>query len=194
MKNFNKILNIFVCILSLSLNSYAQEEDKEFVIDSTIFKKGSNWISISAGTGYNYGLKTQETNADVSLQLQIKKVCLQTGYHISSDEFFLNRSLQKLNDFHLGVGVRSENTLTNFAVFGGPSYSFGSSYDGYNSDSIKTYKGFGTLGFYSDVQFTYKLFYDVGLGISLYSSLSKNYQVIGVQVHLYFSGAYKGRI
>jgi len=193
MKIFNSIFYIFFCIFVLYINSYAQE-DKEFVIDSTIFKRGSNWITLSVGTGYNFGLKSQETNADISFQLQIKKICFQTGYHITSDEFFLNRSLQKLNDLHVGVGIRRENTSTNLAVFGGPSYSFGSSFDGYNSNSIKTYKTFKTVGFYSDIQFTYKLFYDVGLGISLYSSLCKSYQVIGVQLHLYFSGAYKGKI
>jgi len=175
---------------------YAQKRENEFVSDSSIYKIGSNWLTASVGLGYNLNLRIQETNADFSYQYQTKKsnICMQVGYHLTSDEFFLNRSLQKCNDIHLGAGWRKETIMNDFAFFIGPSYAYGSSFAHYYIGTEKAYKGFKTVGLFSDLQFTYKLFYDVGLGICIYYSLNKSYQVAGVQFHLYFSGAYKGKI
>jgi hypothetical protein len=189
-----KILIIHLFFIFFTTYSFAQE-DKEFILDNAIYSKKNNWITISAGTGYNSGRKTRESNADASFHLQVSKIiCLQTGYHISSDEFFLNRSLQKLNDIHIGVGYRKEKDQTNFAFFTGPAYSYGSNFYEINSKGIKTYKIYRTAGIYTVVQLTYKLFYDIGFGLSLYSSLNTKYQVFGVQLHIYLSGAYKGKI
>lgn len=191
---FNRILLVINIIILFNSLIFAQEE-KEFIKNDAIYKRGSNWVTISSGLGYNFKLKTQETNADVSFALQAyKKLCLQSGYHLSSDEFFLNRSLQSLKDIHLGVGMRKEDSDFNYACFIGPSYSYGSYFYGTYLMNRKLYKTFRTVGLFANAQITYKLFYDIGIGLSLYTSINKYYQIAGVQVHLYLSGAYKGKI
>jgi hypothetical protein len=129
----------------------------------------------------------------IAYQHFIKIVGLQVGYHSSSDKKIWWRSDLKLNDLYMGIGKRWESTRYNFSVFGGPSYAYGSYI--YNiPDSTPAGKNypyrFKTLGFHAEAQATYKISYDLGLGLSLYTSLNQYYSVVGAQIHLFFSTAF----
>ena len=106
-----------------------------------------------------------------------------------------SNSLQKVNDFYLGVGLRSSKLYSNVAIFMGPSISYGSKFhevDPLSGDDL--FIGFTSPGIYANFDYTYKLSYDLGTGVSLYNSFSKDYHVYGFQFHLYFSGGFRRNV
>lgn len=155
-----------------------------------IYRQNAPYVSLAYGAGYNISKQTIEQNMSLAYHHFIKNIGIFGGYHVSSDTRIWWRSYQKLNDFYLGMGRRWESTKMNLAVFAGPSLARGS-YTGIHPDTGKEWAwGFLQPGLYLEGQVTYKVLYDVGLGLSFYSSLSRYYQVAGLQLHLFFSTAY----
>jgi len=70
-----------------------------------------------------------------------------------------------------------------------PTYAFGKT-----SISDDEYYIFRGIGFMTNIEYTYKLFYDVGIGASIFAAFSKHYKIAGIQLHIYFSGALKSNI
>ena len=170
---------------------------EKFIIKEKIYKPGSSWLKFGTGTGFNWSRYKAENNANITVSFRIKNMYLQTGYHVSSDKFFTQRSYQKLNDLYLAPGWRRETRKSNFSIFAGPSLAYGGTFDHYstsNGVTSKWYRGFNQIGLFGSVEYTFKIFYDLGFGVSLYGSYNKFYKVTGIQVHFYFSGAYKGAI
>lgn len=155
-----------------------------------IYRQNASYLTAAYGAGYGFESRMIEQNMTLSFQYFVKKVGLQLGYHSSSDNKIWWRSYQKLNDLYLGAGKRWEGTRYNLSVFGGPGYAYGS-YIAWNEERQKEWAyGFSTLGFHAELQATYKISYDIGIGLSLYTSANTYYSVTGAQLHLFFSTAF----
>lgn len=191
-----KILFLFVCLFTFFSSALVAQDNKyeEIIINNKIYKPGSSWLKIGEGIGYNSSLKSNELNTLISISFRIRNTYLQIGYHLSSDKFISQYTYQKLNNLYVATGWRKETEKYNLSLFAGPSYSYGGYW--FDNDSIgeKRYKGFSEVGFIAVADYTFKIFYDLGFGLSLYGSINKNYTVFGVQAHFYFSGAFKGEI
>ncbi len=203
MKIIYYIFNVLFLILLSSNIVVSQEQpnpDEEFVYDNKIYKPNSSWLSLGVGNSYDFNQKQFEQSINFDVHIRIKKMFFSTGYHTSSDAFFYSgsvqqvHSIQALNDMHLCAGLRKEKFKSNISVFAGPSYVYGTTYDFTDSLNVDWYRNFKNPGFYVSVQYTYKIFYDLGIGASLYSSINKYYSVVGLQLHLYFSNALKGKL
>jgi hypothetical protein len=156
------------------------------VYKNRIYRQNASYLTMGYGAGFGFESKMIEQNMTISYHHFIKQIGLQLGYHSSSDTKIWWRSYQKLNDLYLGVGKRWETSRYNFSVFGGPSWSYGSFW--ITKDS--TYHSFHTPGFHAEAQATYKIAYDIGVGLSVYGSINSQYSVVGAQVHLFFSTAF----
>jgi hypothetical protein len=153
-----------------------------------IYRQNAPYLMMGYGMGYGFKAKAIEQNMSISYQHFINKLGLQLGYFSSSDTKIWWRSYQKLNDLYIGAGKRWESTKYNFDVFGGPCWSYGSYYVITESDT--TAPGFHTLGVHIKASATYKLSYDIGVGLSITSSINSYYSTVGIQAHLYFSNAF----
>jgi len=162
-------------------------------IGDKVYKTGSNWFTAGIGYGYATNLRSDQTNFALAYHHRYHAMYFNLGYHYSSDQFFLKRPMIRLNDVHLGAGLRFEFNHFNFAFFIGPTWSFGSLYSYTNDWGVDIYRFFHTAGAHTELQFTWKFFYDLGIGTSLYGSFNKEYQVVGAQLHFYFSSAYKAK-
>ena len=162
------------------------------VYKNRIYRQNAPYLLMGYGAGYGFESKKIEQNMTVSFQQFFKNFGLQLGYHSSSDTKIWWRSDQKLNDLFLGVGKRWESTRYNVSVFGGPSYAYGSYPVLITVDSVPGLYPFRfkELGIHAEAQATYKIAYDIGVGLSVYTSVNHDYSVIGAQVHLYFSTAF----
>jgi len=199
MKYCLKISLVFLFLFTIK-TAFAQESEI-FVHNDKLYKTVDRWFSIGVGGSLNTELKEREVNFDAAFHQRIWKIYLQTGYHRCSDEFLYDASLlkslslQKMNDLYFGVGWRSSKLYSNVSFFTGPAYSYGSRF--HHTDPISNadfFEAYNALGLYSNFNFTYKLFYDIGIGVSLYDSYNKYYHVYGFRFHIYFSGAFRKNV
>ena len=189
----------YILLIVIVQPVFSQKEDGEkFLHNSKLYNTSDRWFTIGAGGGINTELQDREVNIDAAFHAKVWKLYLQTGLHRSSNEFIYDINLkksksgQKINDLYLGVGLRSSKLYSNVAFFAGPSWVYGSKY------ALDTISGlsvsFSTLGLYANFDYTYKLSYDLGIGVSLYSSYSKENLIYGFRIHLYFSGAFRKEV
>ncbi len=164
------------------------------VVGNRIYRQNSPYVILAYGAGYSFKSSQAEQNMTLSYQYFFDKLGLQVGYHSSSDSKIWWRSNEKLNDLFIAAGTRWESSRMNVAAFAGPSWAYGS-YPVWlipPGDSVaKQYPlRFKNPGLHAEIQATYKIFYDLGVGLSLYGSVNKEYSVVGAQLHLYFSTAF----
>jgi len=199
-------LNILILITVLSINVFSQVQprpsrptatpskwDKMFPnikYGDKVYKTGSNWFLFGIGRGYSTNLRMQQTNMSLAYYHRYRTVYFNLGYHYSGKELFLKRPMEWYNDIHPGAGLRFENRWLNFGFFIGPSWAFGSIFDYRNEYGAEFYRYFHTIGAHTEIQLSFKYFYDLGIGTSIYGSFNKQYQVVGIQLHFYFSSAY----
>lgn len=164
--------------------------DGRFILHEKIYKERAPYLTLAYGANRNFKKSTVEQNMMITYHHFLGKLGLSLGYHTSSDIKVWWRSYQKLNDFWLGGGYRYEHPKFNLSAFVGPSLSYGSWIAW--SDELEENRayGFTTLGGVAEVQMTYRLLYDVGVGLSLYGSVSEYHAVAGAQVHFFFSTAF----
>ena len=161
-----------------------------FILNDRIYRSNAPYFTLGYGAGYNIGKDTLEQNLNISFHYFFKDFGLFAGYHTSSDIKIWWRSYQKLNDLYLGIGKRWESTRFNVSIFGGPSLAYGS-YIKWDPGKERDFAyGFTTAGLMLEGQITYRILYDVGIGLTVYSSLNRYYQVAGAQLHLFFSTAF----
>lgn len=190
-----QIFTILFCIF-FATNLLAQDSEI-FEHNRNVFKTEDRWLTFGVGGTLNTELQEREINIDLAFHQRIWKLYFQTGYHRNSDEFVYNFNMQKsnsvrvMNDLYLGTGLRISRLYSNVTFFVGPSYSYGSKL--YSVDSLGNDTGiiYDALGLYTNFNFTYKLAYDLGIGVTLYDSYNKDYHVYGFRIHLYFSGAFR---
>jgi hypothetical protein len=175
-------------------NIFAQEKNKkkppwkqDTVIADNVFKKYNNWLSAGAGVAKNsHPDYSQQFTGGVDYNFHIQKEYFQFGLFVAGDQFGEYSNYQ----FHFCYGKRIENNRTNFALFGGLSYTgfyprLGVNNYAYNSTS--------TAGLYLNAQLIFKLTYDVGTGVSAFIDVNSFQTITGAKVDLYFSGAFKGK-
>ena len=180
-------LLVFLIIQPLG-DLFAQDEEYsvDFIYKDKLYKTGSWWMTAGHGYGYFRKLDRSQQNFNVDLTGRFRKNYFTLGYHYSGDESILYSSGERLNDIYFGYGIRKEDLKKNFYFYAGPSYAFG-----YVSVPESGYaKGFRTIGLYGELQYTQKIFYDIGLGVSVFGSTNMEYQVVGAQLHIYFSTAF----
>ncbi len=165
---------------------------RKITLDDKIYQTGSNWLTAGFGPGYSFTLEERHINMAVAYHFRYKPIYFKIGYHYTDESFFLHNRLQNItfhNDFVTGVGIRHELNHFNFAFFISPTLAYGSVA---RTDEPKVADKYFALGVIPEVQLTYKFFYDVGIGTSLYGSFNKYHQCVGIRFHIYFSGAYRG--
>ncbi len=212
-----------ILFMIISYQSFSQEDKytEDFIYNNKLYKTGSWWITGNAGLGYFTKMKVRQKNFAVGITGRYQKHYLSFGYHFSGNNSIIRKSGQRLNDIYLGYGLRHETLKHNVYVFAGPSYAFGYVFDHFYfpkrskglihktsidspnpfNDSelvakkpINYYKGFRTIGFYGKLEYVQKIFYDIGIGAAVYTSVNKYYQVVGLQVTVYFSTAFIAEI
>ncbi len=176
--------------LAVNKDTVIQIDDNRFIYRSKIYKKNTPYVTLGYGAGMNLGKKTIEQNMTISYHYFIKGLGVGLGYHTSKDDKVWWRSHQTLIDYHLLVGKRWDGVKYNIAGFVGPSFAKGEYITYVEEVEEDRYFPFSTFGFEAELQYTYRLLYDVGIGISAYTSLNKYTQVVGAQLHLFFSTAY----
>jgi hypothetical protein len=202
----NKNIIIYFCFILLSIllsnfSSYSQDNPPRTTrqlskyeqmfpqkrYGENIYQTGSNWINIGLGKGYCTNFKKENINFSIAYHHRYKALFFRAGWHFSGPEFVMRRPMEQLNDIHIGGGIRFEERWYNIAFFIGPS--FASTWIPKDSNpNISTV--YNQLGAHTELQLTFKYFYDLGIGTSLYGSFNKRYQVIGAQLHFYFSNAF----
>ncbi len=173
------------------------QETEEFVLGNKIYKPYSNWLKIGQGYSYHFILSEKEFNTTIAYSFKIKKNWFQTGYHVSSDKFFIKPTMQRLNDIFFLYGFRKETHKFNFATFAGLTFAYGGTFhhaEWSNGTLTKWYVGFNQIGVLGTVDITYKPVFDIGIGMSVFGSINKKYNVVGLQLHIFLSGAYKSKI
>ncbi len=200
-----KLILILIPLFFLCSKGFAQVEDEEgflvygkdtvfplrdnrILLDEKIYQKNSPYLTMAYGVGNNFSLGGFEQDMMITYHHFIGDIGLSLGYHASSDIQVWMRSWHKLNDFWLGAGWRLERPRFNLGIFAGPSLAYGRYIYTEGQKDFSNY--FRTLGGVAEVQLTYKLLYDVGVGLSLYGSVNNQYSVAGAQLHLYFSTAF----
>lgn len=176
--------------LAVSQDTVIKIDERRFIYKGRIYRENSPYLTFGYGVGRNFGGKSFEQNMTISYHHFIKGIGLGIGLHSSSDEKIWWRSYQKLNDFYFLLGKKWDGVRYNLAVFAGPSYAYGS-YVAWHEVYEKDWAyGYNTVGGLAELQFTYRLFYDLGLGLTAYTSMNKFVKVAGVQFHLFFSTAF----
>ncbi len=211
---FNRMIKIkyplLLVIFSLaSFNLFAQVETKnptsEFIFRGRHYIPGSPWLNVGAGYGYNFTEEQGEPNFFVDMHYQLKsKHCLGLGFATSRDQIldsdganiFLphNYVRHSTNSLHTTYGRRIERMGHNLGFFIGPAYNWGYIFDYTDADGQDFHSPYGEFGVYANINYSYKLFYDVGVGASLWASYCNSYSVVGLSLHLYFSTAFKRQL
>ncbi|MDD2385788.1 MAG: hypothetical protein PHP52_03295 [Bacteroidales bacterium] len=197
------ILILFIGLMTLCFNLAAQDGaqpvrataplskyDKMFPqikYGKNVYRKGSNWFMFGYGPSYHLNKEALNYNLQLAFHWRYKAMYFNAGWHSASPEqkLFLARPMEQLNDIYGGAGLRFEDRWYNFGFFIGPSFAITWLPES-NSLSKINYQ----LGAYTEVQCTFKYFYDLGIGTSIYGSFNKRYQVVGARIHLYFSNAF----
>ncbi len=186
---------LFIAALFFSFNvSICQDNTMTIgeglrVINNKVYKENSNYLTFGGGAAFNPKRKAFEQSYAFSYNFSLRNIALQAGYHVSSNDWFLNRSLQKLNDIHIGGGIRWEKDKSNTAILAGASYAYGADKNIVN-DTVY-YTAFTEFGLYVEYQMTYKAFYDVGFGATAFLSANTKYMICGIRLEFYFSPAYR---
>jgi len=192
----------FCFVLGSAFGQTEIDPESEFIYLGRHYVPHSPWWTVGWGYGYNFEEDLVEPNFLVDVHFRIKKKhYLGTGFVTSryqfldknGDNLFLPHSFVRhsVNSFHAMYGWRGEKMYHNYGFFMGPSLNLGHEFMG--SDPIKgdEYKLYLEPGFYASLQYTYKFYYDLGLGTTLWANINKSYQVVGLSLHVYFSTAFK---
>ena len=165
-------------------------DERRFIYRGNIYKEGSPYLTLGYGVGMNLAQDTIEQNLIISYHHFIGGVGVGAGYHTSKPNKVWWRENQTLVDFYLSVGKRWESTKYNISIFAGPSYVTGGYVEYVESLGERRYFPIRTVGGLAEAQFTYRITYDLGVGVSAYTSFNKFIQTVGMQIHLFFSTAF----
>jgi hypothetical protein len=164
---------------------------EEIAYDGKRYRVYNNWLTFGAGAGYNTKWPKDQKNVAVDLSFHLKQYYFRAGAFMSGNDFTAANSY----NFHLGVGVRKEETKYNLSAFVGPSYSYfkrplsDSTEFGLSSILNTVYN---RLGAYACIEAIYKFKYDLGIGGQIYCDYNEVQMLYGVRLVAYFSGAFRG--
>jgi hypothetical protein len=169
------------------------EDEDEIIINNKLFTKKNHWLSIGTGYGFYAEKQNMQSSFGADIHFLIKEHYFTLGYLYTGQNFISSSYALQLNDIHVGYGWRKENRLHNHYFFTGPSLALGYAYSHTDSLGRPWDVGFINPGLYAEYQYSFKINYDMGLGLAAYTSLSFGYQTVGLKAILYLSTAYIGR-
>lgn len=186
MRLFTILVLFFCCIENaLAQDIRAKNTKEEVTIKKDRFLKKSNWLTLGIGYGQKLNSPDYSYPGSLNVYFHVKQVYLNAGVMRSKLDVLLARySGDFMTDYHLSVGFRNETRKSSFSYFAGPSYVHGL------LDSATKFNG---IGAYAEVQYIRKIYYDIGLGSSIFVNYNRDFPLIGIRLDFYFSNAFRGR-
>ena len=164
---------------------HAKNTKEEITIKKDRFLKKTNWLTLGIGYGQKLNSNDYAIPGSLNVYFHLKNVYFNAGVMRSKLDVLVARySGNYLTDLHGTVGFRTESRKNSFSYFAGPSYVFGL------LDSSNSYKG---IGAYAEVQYIQKVYYDIGVGSSVFVNYNRYYPIVGIRLDFYFSNAFRGR-
>ncbi len=174
----------------------------EFIYNGWHYVPHRPWVTVGYGYGYSFSEQCYEPHFMLDAHFRVQqKHYLGAGF-VTSRNQFLDHDTEAIllphqyvkhsvNSLHVMYGWRYEHLMHNVACFAGPAYNWG--YQSAFTDSAGNHYvyPYNELGLYASLQYTRKVYYDIGLGISMFGAVSQSYQVAGLTLHVYLSSAYK---
>jgi len=184
------LLIVFIASFSGALaqkDTLPYNRKQEVVYDGKRYRVYNNYLTFGLGKAVSDIRKLDQNGVNLDFQFHLTKQYFQAGFFMTGDELLKNTNVQG----HVCFGLRREKQKWNFAGFAGPSFSrFVTGYtDTADVFHVNTHD---VIGGYLCLQGVYKIKYDVGLGVELFTDLSKEQKLFGARLILYFSGAYRG--
>jgi hypothetical protein len=198
LRKFTLIIIFLISVQSLWSQEMLNPKE-DFLYDGKYFGAYPPYITFGVGYGMNTGTSKGEQNLSFDFHMSLNKsdLAMNVGYFASTPQFLEGKggldqhfSLQKMNDFHAGIGYRYERLKNNFGIYGGASFVAGRT----PVDSLENVNGYvlrRSPGLYIQANYSRKPHYDVGYGISLYAVYSRYFKIIGIQAHIFLSSAFK---
>jgi hypothetical protein len=177
----------------------------EFIYKGRHYVPHRPWLIFGMGYGYSTSEQSFEPNLMLDYHFRVQqKHYLGIGFVTSRSQFFDSNSdaillphqyvEHSVNSLHALYGWRHDGLFNHVAFFAGPALNWGyqSAYtDSLGRHYVYPYTG---AGVYASLQYSRKLFYDIGIGASLFGSINRSYQVFGLTLHVYLSSAFKRNI
>jgi hypothetical protein len=184
---------IFTFLLFLlPILSHGQEKQKkdelkmERNISGSRFKVYNNFVNFGSGLGRQISDPLLLNPFEIGWNFHVKRNYFKFGYLRSNFMGMFGYSYpQVMNDLHAGLGFRRETKAINLAFYGCVSRAFG---------LINPTTSFAGWGGYIEAQFTRKIFFDIGIGPTLFFAYNKDFPMAGLRIDFFMSGSYKGRI
>jgi hypothetical protein len=161
---------------------------EEILYTGKRYRLHNNYLTLGPGFSNSSMRAHSQKCIGVDFVFHIREQHFQGGLMMSGDEFLSNNNVE----VHLGYGFRRERNTTNLAVFAGPVYFSGvTSFTDPVTGAMRPdfYDGYGIYGCIQGVS---KFYYDFGLGLELFGSISYRQSMFGFKIIAYFSGAYRG--
>jgi hypothetical protein len=165
----------------------------EIKLDGKKYRIYNNYVTFGVGKGYNSAWDQGFVVTGADYNFHIQKAAFQLGGYVQGQQFYTRQQAQ----LHLGAGYRKESYKYFWAAYGGLSYSNGYYPKVYkdisNKDSL-THPHLSEVGAYAAVQLFYKLKFDYGVGLTIFSDVNSKQYLVGARIELFFSGAYRGTV
>lgn len=179
-------------MLLLPSISYGQEKQKkdELKMERNIrgnrFKVFNNFVNFGSGLGRQINDPSLLNPFEIGWNFHIKRNYFKIGYLRSNFMgMFGYKYPQVMNDLHAGIGFRRETKALNVAFYGCVSRSFG---------LLNPSTGYAGWGGYVEAQFVRKVYFDIGLGPSIFFAYNNDFPMAGLRIDIFMSGAYRGKI
>lgn len=199
------IICLFVLFSFFTAHSQTETDmSREFVYKGRQYIPQSPWWTAGLGYGYNFDECKGEPNFLLDVHIPIKKKYLGGMGFLTSRQQFMDRDTglflpfsrneYGVKSFHALYGWRMERLHANYAFFVGPSVNWG--YDFLYTDSLGNAwsQSFLEPGLYASIQASWKFYFDLGIGTTLWVNWNNSYQAAGITFHIYFSTAYKREV
>ena len=185
---------LFLVFFILRLNFFqvgkAQENNnlkgnEIITIKKDRFLKKTNWITLGIGGAQKLNKKSYSVPGSLNYYFHVKQAYFNLGIMRSKMDVLVGKYSENfLTDYHLTAGFRNETRKSNFSYFAGPSYVHG---------LLDSTTAFGGIGAYAEIQYIQKLYYDIGIGSSLFVNYNRAFPLIGIRLDFYFSNAFRGK-
>ncbi len=176
------------------------EDEDEVIIGNKLFNKKNYFLTVGSGYGLYMERPEFHSNFGADIHVGIRNHFFTVGYFYTGRKYITESWALQLNDIHIGYGWRKERIRHNHYAFVGPSLAMGFQY-AYTDTIIVNdepkiriwNEGFIQPGMYAEYQYTFKINYDMGIGLAAYTALSVAYQTVGLKAIIYLSTAYVGK-
>ena len=177
------------CLIGIVLpvsgqNNSPKKWKRDTIIGNQVFKEYSNWLSGGAGIARNGNFASNQFAGGIDYNFHIQKEYFQMGILLTGDTYGDYSNYEG----HICYGNRIETTKYNLSFWAGVS---GSNFFVWDPVA-QLYNQYFMPGLYGDIEYIYKVTYDVGVGISGFADFNQKQNVAGVKFSLFFCGSYKG--